>query len=82
MLELLAIPPVTEVQEERQVYLNQTDTMSYMGFRTSDERTSIQFLVQANRFKDLSEGNFKDFVKANYIVQALRNYEAYVKYSK
>ena len=76
------IPTVTIVQEERQAFLNQDVIINTQGYITNNERVWLQFLIQANTFKLLAEWNVEDFVKANYLVQALKNFDAFISYSK
>ena len=76
------IPQVTVEQQEIHAFLNKDVNMVYYGIERNNERVWIQFLIQANTFKVLSNSNVPDFVKANYVTQAIRNFEAYQAYSK
>ena len=76
------IPQVTETQFERHAFLNDYRYFAINAAETNNERVWIQFLIQANTFKILAEWDVEDFVKANYLVQALKNFDAFTFYSK
>jgi len=73
------IPPVSYVQEVRFEYLNEEINFNAYGYVTSEERTGLLFLRQANRFVELSKNT--DFNKAelNYERMALINFQAYLQ---
>ena len=73
------IPPVSYVQEVRFEYLNEEINFNAYGYVTSEERVGLLFLIQANRFVELSKNT--DFNKAelNYERMALINFQAYLQ---
>ena len=79
MFIIADIPPVTQVQEIRFEYLNQKEILMKQGFATSEERTWLLFLRQANRFVELSEITSFEKAELNYERMALINFQAYLE---
>ena len=79
MFIIADIPPVTNVQEIRFEYLNETLVETTQWFRTSEERVGLLFLRQANRFIELSERTSFEKAELNYERMALINFQAYLQ---
>jgi len=79
MYALPVLPPVTEVQEQRLEFLI-TDEQVSKSWKNCEERTSLIFLMQTHLFISLANNNEGTNYWDNYAVQALRNYEAYLRY--
>lgn len=79
MLFIADIPPVTEVQEIRYEYLLEEKVFLSQGFQTSQERTGLLFLKQANRLVELSGNTEFTKAKENYERLALLNFQAYLE---
>jgi len=80
---LATITPLTEQEEARLTkLLSNEEQVNGVSVEESHERTSLIFKRQANRFKELAtDDNVDKKADENYEVQAIANWDAYVRYT-
>jgi len=81
MIFIADVPPV--VYEQVVIYKKLTSTIQLNGLSDSREkifeRFSLGFLIQANRFLELSKKTTHEKAKANYERMALIHFKAYLE---
>ena len=80
MIALPILSPITEIQIETLDKLTTPEQISRVGIDCYD-RTALIFFIQTHTFIRLAKANPNTKWWDNYIVQANRNYKAYLHYN-